>query len=38
MALGRRDGDALRVLLVIGEDPDAVDATARKVATAHLGS
>ena len=35
-ALGRRDGAALRIVLVIGENADAVEATARRVAREHL--
>ncbi len=33
-ALGMRNGDALRIVLVVGEDPAAVEATARQVAIA----
>jgi hypothetical protein len=37
-ALGRRIGAELRVVLVIGESPESVDATARRVAREHLGA
>jgi hypothetical protein len=37
-ALGRRDGDGLLVVLVIGDDADAVHRTARQVAARELGS
>jgi hypothetical protein len=37
-ALGRRDADGLRVVLAIGENAEAVEATARRVAARHLGS
>jgi len=36
-AFGRRDGSAVRAVLVIGEDRDAVEALARRVAAAELG-
>ncbi|MBF9235709.1 hypothetical protein [Microvirga alba] len=35
--LGQRSGDDLEVVLVIGEEADAVEATARRVARAELG-
>jgi hypothetical protein len=37
-ALGTRTGDSLRIVMAIGEDPNAVEATARRVASEHLGS
>ena len=37
-AFGKRDGDTLAVVLVIGEAQDAVLATAREVAARELGS
>ncbi len=37
-AFGKRDGEALSVVLVIGEAQDAVLATAREVAARELGS
>jgi len=37
-ALGRRDGGGLRVVLAIGDNAEAVEATARRVAARHLGS
>jgi hypothetical protein len=37
-ALGRDDGENLTVVLVIGEDPENVRATARQVAERELGS
>ena len=37
-ALGRREGEALSVVLVIGEDAQAVQETARQVAARELGS
>ena len=37
-ALGRREGEALSVVLVIGEDARAVHETARQVAARELGS
>jgi hypothetical protein len=36
-ALGRRSGDVLEVVLVVGDDEAAVAATARKVARENLG-
>ena len=38
VAVGRRSGDALDIVLVIGEAPDAVRAAAREVAARELGS
>jgi len=35
-ALGRRTGDALDLVLAIGDDPDAVETTALHVAAEHL--
>ena len=35
-ALGQRLGPQLRLVLVIGEDPETVEATARRVAREHL--
>jgi hypothetical protein len=37
-AFGRREGETLSVVLVIGEAPDAVRETARQVAARELGS
>ncbi|HEY8384164.1 MAG TPA: hypothetical protein VIL09_18640 [Microvirga sp.] len=37
-ALGRRLGDTLTIVLVIGEDPSVVERTARDVAAGHLAS
>lgn len=37
-ALGRRMAGSLRVVLAIGESPESVEATARRVAAQHLGS
>jgi hypothetical protein len=37
-ALGRLDGDDLRIVLAIGEEPGSVRATARQVAERELGS
>jgi hypothetical protein len=37
-ALGGRAGADLRLVLVVGEDPDAVESTVRKVAREHLGA
>jgi hypothetical protein len=37
-ALGQRFGPDLRLVLVIGEEAQAVEATARRVAREHLGS
>jgi hypothetical protein len=37
-ALGRRDSGGLRVVLAIGEDPNAVTAAARRAAEGHSGS
>jgi hypothetical protein len=37
-ALGRRAGAGLRLVLVIGEDEDAVEAAVRRVAAQHLGT
>jgi hypothetical protein len=37
-ALGRRTANGLRVVLAIGADRDAVEATVRRVAERHLGS
>ncbi|MBL0407483.1 hypothetical protein JKG68_26560 [Microvirga aerilata] len=37
-ALGRREGETLSVVLVIGEDAQAVQETARQVAARELGS
>ena len=37
-ALGRRSGEDLEVVLVVGETPDAVQDTARRVAERELGS
>jgi hypothetical protein len=34
--LGRQFGDAIRVVIVIGEDRDAVEAVVRRAANAHL--
>jgi hypothetical protein len=36
-ALGQRAGSDLRLVVVIGEEPDAVEAAARRVARRHLG-
>jgi hypothetical protein len=38
VALGRGDGETLMVVLVVGEDPETVRATARQVAERELGS
>ena len=37
-ALGARSGGTLRFVLVVGEDAEGVEATARRVAAKHLGS
>lgn len=37
-AFGKREGEALSIVLVIGENPDAVRATAKDVAARELGS
>jgi hypothetical protein len=37
-ALGKHDGESLMVVLVIGEDPENVRATAKQVAERELGS
>jgi len=37
-AFGKREGEALSVVLVIGESPDAVRETAKEVAARELGS
>jgi hypothetical protein len=37
-ALGSRSGETLRIVLVIGEEAQAVEDTARRVAREHIGS
>jgi hypothetical protein len=37
-ALGRRSGETLQVVLVIGEEPGPVEETARQIAREHIGA